>query len=158
MIVKRIDDLVIILAISTMAIIMVISTYNTTFAIPPHCDKKGWPSCYSIGYQAALDDSKAGNADVKCSKHHSANFCNGYSDGWQSAHNNNNQAPNNPNPPNPNQSPAQTKNTNPTNPNQSPIPRQGNNQSIICIIINGKASGACSNANGQSQGINQPHS
>jgi hypothetical protein len=143
MIVKRIDDLVIILAISTMAIIMVISTYNTTFAIPPHCDKKGWPSCYSIGYQAALDDSKAGNADVKCSKHHSANFCNGYSDGWQSAHNNNQAQPNN---------------NNPTNSNQSPTPRQGNNQSIICIIIYGKASGACGNANGQSQGINQPHS
>jgi len=89
MIVKRIDDSVIILAISTMAIIMVISTYNTTFAFPPHCDKKGWPSCYSIGYQAALDDSKAGNADVNCSEQHSANFCNGYSDGWQSAHNNN---------------------------------------------------------------------
>ena len=123
MIAKRIDDLVIILEISTMAIIMVISTYNTTFAFPPHCDKKGWPSCYSIGYQAALDDSKAGNADVNCSKHHSANFCNGYSDGWQSAHNNfnNNQAqPNNNNPTNPNQSPAQPNNNNPTNPNQSP--------------------------------------
>jgi hypothetical protein len=146
MIVKRIDDLVIILAISTMAIIMVISTYNTTFAIPPHCDKKGWPSCYSIGYQAALDDSKAGNADVKCSKHHSANFCNGYSDGWQSANNN------------PNNNQDQPKNTNPPNPNQRPTPGQGNNQSIICIIINGKASGACGNTNGQSQGISQPHS
>jgi len=55
-------------------------------SFPRHCDKGNWPSCYGVGYNAGLDDGKKGHGNGNCSGRHSANFCSGYSNGWQDAH------------------------------------------------------------------------
>ncbi|HEY6534191.1 MAG TPA: hypothetical protein VIY08_00045 [Candidatus Nitrosocosmicus sp.] len=53
---------------------------------PRHCDTGGWPSCYQTGYNAGFSDSNAGIGNGNCYGKHSANFCSGYSNGWQDAH------------------------------------------------------------------------
>jgi hypothetical protein len=63
--------------ISLVATILIsINYYDTVFAFPPHCDKEGFPSCYSIGFDAGKE-----NPGASCPSGHSKNFCNGWNDG-----------------------------------------------------------------------------
>jgi hypothetical protein len=59
---------------------------STVNLFPRHCDIGGWPSCYQTGYNAGFSDGKAGIGNGNCYGKHSANFCSGYSNGWQAAH------------------------------------------------------------------------
>jgi uncharacterized membrane protein len=62
--------------IAAIASIMTINTHvGIAFADPQHCDKPGWPSCYSVGF----DNGKA-NPGTSCSGH-SKNYCRGWEDG-----------------------------------------------------------------------------
>jgi hypothetical protein len=56
-------------------------------ADPIHCDREGYPSCYSVGHvngwrQAIWDASNHPNYDPSCPAGHSENFCTGYRDGY----------------------------------------------------------------------------
>ena len=59
---------------------------TTVNPFPRHCDIGGWPSCYQTGYNAGFSDGNAGIGNGNCYGKHSANFCSGYSNGWQAAH------------------------------------------------------------------------
>ena len=52
---------------------MTISTHGIAFADPKHCDRPGWPSCYSVG--------KAVSDGGSCPSGHSANYCRGWEAG-----------------------------------------------------------------------------
>jgi hypothetical protein len=43
---------------------------------PAHCDRAGYPSCYSIGYSAGQSNPGSG-----CPSGHSTNYCNGWDAG-----------------------------------------------------------------------------
>lgn len=47
---------------------------------PIHCDKSGWPSCYSLGFEAGQNDAN-NNYVGHCGHQHSEEFCRGYYDG-----------------------------------------------------------------------------
>ena len=56
--------------IATIANMMTISTHGgIAFADPQHCDRPGWPLCYSVGF----DNGKA-NPETSCPSGHNANF------------------------------------------------------------------------------------
>ncbi len=59
---------------------------TTVNLFPRHCDIGGWPSCYQTGYNTGFSEGKAGIGNGNCYGKHSANFCSGYSDGWQASH------------------------------------------------------------------------
>jgi hypothetical protein len=56
------------------------ATTNTTTADPMHCDKPGYPSCYSIGFQAGKN-ARFGTA---CPTDHNKSYCTGYEAGNRS--------------------------------------------------------------------------
>jgi hypothetical protein len=66
----------ILVGIATIASIMTINTHSIAFADPQHCDRSGWPSCYSVGF----DNGKA-SPGTSCPSGHSANYCRGWEDG-----------------------------------------------------------------------------
>ena len=41
----------ILVGISAIASLLTISTNSIVFADPQHCDRSGWPSCYSVGFE-----------------------------------------------------------------------------------------------------------
>jgi hypothetical protein len=47
-----------------------------------HCNKTGYPSCYSIGYAYGVSDGGKGIGDGTCPKGHSGEFCWSYGNGW----------------------------------------------------------------------------
>jgi len=65
------------IGIAIVASIMAGSAYGgIAFADPQHCDRTGWPSCYSVGF----DNGKA-NPGTSCPSGHSKNYCRGWEDG-----------------------------------------------------------------------------
>lgn len=58
------------IAIAVVASIMAINTHGIAFADPKHCDRPGWPSCFSVG--------KSASDGTSCPKGHSKNFCSGF--------------------------------------------------------------------------------
>jgi len=62
------------------------------FPDPLHCDSPGWPSCYGVGHNVGNADGKQAVAqdlpfDDSCPSGHSANFCSGYTNGYDAAYN-----------------------------------------------------------------------
>ena len=47
-----------------------------------HCNKTGYPSCYSIGYAYGVSDGGKGIGKGTCPNGHSSEFCWGYNTGW----------------------------------------------------------------------------
>jgi hypothetical protein len=65
------------IGIAIVASIMIVSSNGgIAFADPQHCDRSGWPSCYSVGF----DNGKA-NTGTSCPSGHSKNYCRGWEDG-----------------------------------------------------------------------------
>src|SRR5262249_21341832 len=63
-------------------------------ADPVHCDRDGYPSCYSVGYndgwkQGIWYKSSQQYYDPSCPSGHSENFCTGYRDGYNQGWNSN---------------------------------------------------------------------
>jgi hypothetical protein len=52
-----------------------------SLADPMHCDRGGYPSCYSIGYQNGQNDAQSGNGYAGCNGH-SSEWCRGYNAGY----------------------------------------------------------------------------
>jgi hypothetical protein len=59
---------------AVIASITSLSIPGIVFADPQHCDRRGWPSCYEAGREAAI-------SGTSCPSGHSANFCRG----WEAA-------------------------------------------------------------------------
>jgi hypothetical protein len=71
--------LVIASLVATM-IMGVSNMHGNTLAIgPAHCDRPGWPTCYSVGYDAGQGRSG------QCPHGHSFEFCRGWNDATKSA-------------------------------------------------------------------------
>jgi hypothetical protein len=68
--------------IAAIASIMALNTHGVAFEDPQHCDRPGWPSCYSVGF----DNGKA-NPGTSCPSGHSKNYCRGWEDGSSSGNN-----------------------------------------------------------------------
>lgn len=62
---------------------LIIINNENAFALPPHCDRSGYPSCYSVGYDASKESPGKG-----CPHGHSANFCEGWNAGSSTVINN----------------------------------------------------------------------
>jgi len=62
---------------------LIIINNENAFALPPHCDRTGYPSCYSIGYDAGKE-----SPGTSCPSGHSANFCEGWNAGASTVSNN----------------------------------------------------------------------
>jgi hypothetical protein len=58
----------------------------TPFADPKHCDRPGYPSCESVGYNDGVRDaskvSEKDNFVPPCPRGHSKNYCDGYTTGY----------------------------------------------------------------------------
>ncbi|MGA8080838.1 MAG: hypothetical protein WB988_03180, partial [Candidatus Nitrosopolaris sp.] len=71
------------LVIASLAATMIMGVSNmhgNTLAIgPAHCDQPGWPTCYSVGYDAGQGRSGP------CPHGHSFEFCRGWNDATKSA-------------------------------------------------------------------------
>jgi hypothetical protein len=70
-----------ILTVMIPTILMLIGLFSITlphfvYADPAHCDKPGYPSCYSVGFGDGQQ-----NQDAACPPYHSTHFC----DGWHVA-------------------------------------------------------------------------
>jgi hypothetical protein len=66
----------ILVGIAAISSIMLVSTHRIASADPQHCDRSGWPLCYSVGF----DNGKA-NPGTSCPSGHSKNYCRGWEDG-----------------------------------------------------------------------------
>lgn len=66
----------ILVGIAAIASILTTSIHGVAFADPQHCDRPGWPLCYSLGF----DNGKA-NPGTSCPSGHSENYCRGWEHG-----------------------------------------------------------------------------
>jgi hypothetical protein len=67
----------ILVRIAVIASIMTISTHGgIAFADPQHCDRPGWPLCYSLGF-----DNVRANPGTSCPSGQSKNYCRAWEDG-----------------------------------------------------------------------------
>jgi hypothetical protein len=64
----------------SIAAIMSSGTRGEALPHPQHCDKLGWPSCYTVGYNAGQ-----AHPGTSCPSGHSSNF----RDGWNAGAGNN---------------------------------------------------------------------
>lgn len=62
---------------------LILINNENAFALPPHCDRTGYPSCYSVGYDAGKESPGA-----SCPHGHSVNFCEGWNAGSSTMINN----------------------------------------------------------------------
>src|SRR5205823_7003462 len=66
---------VLIVLVSLATIMMITAGFaHKVFADPLHCDQPGWPSCYSVGYNAGQRNSGP------CPSGHSSEYCRGWDD------------------------------------------------------------------------------
>jgi hypothetical protein len=71
-------------AIATVVVLITTILVNAAYAYddPEHCDKSGWPSCYTIGYQDGQSDAQNGmSIDWGAYNSHSSEWRHGYDDG-----------------------------------------------------------------------------
>jgi hypothetical protein len=63
-------------SIAAIAAIMNSGTRGEALPDLQHCDKSGWPSCYTVGYNAGQ-----AHPGTSCPSGHSSNFRDGWNDG-----------------------------------------------------------------------------
>lgn len=68
---------------SLLFLAMVTIAAQSVKADPTHCDRPGFPTCYSVGYKHGFSDAKSGtNTDCHfLAGRHSSEFERGYGDG-----------------------------------------------------------------------------
>jgi hypothetical protein len=67
---------VMLIRISLVVTLIGFNSSESALGAPPHCDRKGYPSCFDAGYQ----DGQA-NPGTSCPSSHSKKFCNGWNAG-----------------------------------------------------------------------------
>ncbi len=65
-----------IIGISLIVTLITINLQTSAFAFPPHCDRKGYPSCYEVGFGGGQ-----ASPGTPCPSGHSRAFCNGWNVG-----------------------------------------------------------------------------